>query len=129
MATTDTCLGSLASSQKTRSVNWYQAEDYRNVRSAPNQWVLKRRSLRGSLLNVAIVVHQLKRLNELEDIVSEQDSSLGELREKLGHERRENQLLKLKIDDLLRHHADDKDRLMSSHNMSVCLSVLPSVFR
>lgn len=53
---------------------------------------------------------QLKRLNELEDIVAEQDNALAALREKLAREREDNQMLKIKFEDTQRRHAEEKDK-------------------
>jgi uncharacterized coiled-coil protein SlyX len=52
----------------------------------------------------------LKRLNELEDIVAEQDNALAALREKLAREREDNQMLKIKFEDAQRRHAEEKDK-------------------
>ena len=53
---------------------------------------------------------QLRRLNELEDMVAEQDNSLAALRDKLSKSRKEAQDWKFKYDDSVRNSCDDMER-------------------
>lgn len=53
---------------------------------------------------------QLKRLNELEDMVAEQDNSMAALREKLMQARQEMQDWRYRFEDANRHHAEEKER-------------------
>ena len=63
------------------------------------------------LLKNTPLLLQLKRLNELEDIVADQDNSIAALREKLTNSRKETQSWKHKYEDGVRNHAGEKERL------------------
>lgn len=53
---------------------------------------------------------QLRRLNELEDVVAEQDNSLAAMRDRLAKARSEIQDWKFKFDELVRTSAADKEK-------------------
>ena len=55
---------------------------------------------------------QLKRLNELEDIVADQDNSIAALREKLTKARQETADWAFKCDELTRVSDEARDELM-----------------
>ena len=51
---------------------------------------------------------QLRKLNELEDIVADQDNSISALRDKLNKSRQELTEWRRRHDDAVRAHDDDK---------------------
>ena len=55
---------------------------------------------------------QLKRLNELEDIVADQDNSLAAMRHKITQARQEIQNLKIQNDDTIRAYDKEKSKLV-----------------
>lgn len=65
------------------------------------------------VLAAALFNFQLKRLNELEDMLAEQDNSIAAIREKLNQSRQETQEWKYRYEDAMRHHAEEKEGLES----------------
>lgn len=63
-----------------------------------------------------LAIFQLRRLNELEDIVAEQDNSLAALRDKLSKSRQEMQEWKLKHGEAVKQAADEKQRQVIQHH-------------
>lgn|SRR6218665_3827299 len=62
------------------------------------------------LLVLMLKMFKLRRLNELEDIVAEQDNSLAALRDKLSKSRQETQEWKLRHGEAMKQAADEKQR-------------------
>ena len=58
----------------------------------------------------SLIVFQLRRLEQLEDIVSEQDLGVAALREKLQAARQETMEWKYKYEDSVRLSAEDRER-------------------
>lgn len=69
-----------------------------------------------------LAIFQLRRLNELEDIVAEQDNSLAALRDKLSKSRQEMQEWKLKHGEAVKQAADEKQRqVIQCHPFTIWL--------
>ena len=62
---------------------------------------------------------QLKRLNELEDIVADQDNSIAALRDKLSRARQDGQDWRLKYEDAIHHHSAEKDGIMNEQHAAL----------
>ncbi len=60
--------------------------------------------------NFYCLTFQLRKLNELEDIVADQDNSLAALRDKLSKARQDCQEWRGRYDDLIRQHDADKEK-------------------
>ena len=60
------------------------------------------------LLDTSALWLQLKRLNELEDIVADQDNSIAALREKLTRARQDVADWRFKLDEQIKQHDAEK---------------------
>ena len=63
----------------------------------------------GECNGVVLFCFQLRRLNELEDVVAEQDNSIAQLRDKLTKARQEIQDWRYKYEDSVKYSAEEKE--------------------
>lgn len=59
---------------------------------------------------LSLLFAQLRKLNELQDVVAEQDNSLAALRDKLTKARQETLDWRYKYDDMLRQQEQEKEK-------------------